>query len=278
RRTASTLARAGAARHRQKVERGGYNVWSPHVREKTDYSSTLPPGGVPLAARTLAPRPPQCYNNVYNLTTVCFTKAIMLDTGTRKEQILQTAGGMFSRYGYHATTMRDIARELNIQGGSLYAHIESKEDVLWEIVERAAEQFLSAVHPLAALDQPASSRLRAMLQAHVEVVARNLDYATVFFHEWRFLSPVRRDRIKAQRDEYEALFRRVIGEGVEAGEFPHADAKLGATWVLSAGNWLYNWFSPDGPLSAAEVAGQMADFMLAGLRCVGSQRSGVRHE
>src|SRR3712207_6495373 len=114
-----------------------------------------------------------------------------MDTATRKEQILQTAGSMFSRLGYHGTTMRDIARELNIQGGSLYAHIESKEDVLWAIVERAAEQFLTAARPLAALDAPAGDRLRAMVRAHVDVVARNLDDATVFFHEWRFLSPQR---------------------------------------------------------------------------------------
>src|SRR3954469_21009044 len=98
---------------------------------------------------------------------------------------------MFSRQGYHATTMRDIARELNLQGGSLYAHIESKEDVLWEIVERAAREFLSAARPLAVGAAPPSERLRAMLRAHVEIVARNLSDATVFFHEWRFLAQPR---------------------------------------------------------------------------------------
>src|SRR5438105_6705523 len=107
----------------------------------------------------------------------------------RKEQIYSTARSLFSERGYHATTVRDIARELNMQGGSLYAHIDSKEDVLWEIVQRAAEQFFTAVRPLAGEPVPASLRLRRMLRAHVEVVARNLDNATVFFHEWRFLGP-----------------------------------------------------------------------------------------
>src|SRR3954449_13323208 len=106
-----------------------------------------------------------------------------MDSTARKEQIVQTAGSMFSRQGYHATTMRDIARELNMQGGSLYAHIDSKEDVLWEIVQRAAAEFLTTVRPLAAQPLPAGDRLRAMLRAHVAVVARNLDNATVFFHE-----------------------------------------------------------------------------------------------
>jgi AcrR family transcriptional regulator len=197
-----------------------------------------------------------------------------MDSTARKEQIFQTAGSMFSRQGYHATTMRDIARELNMQGGSLYAHIDSKEDMLWEIVEQAAGQFLAAVRPLTALPEPASARLRRMLRVHVDVVTRNLDNATVFFHEWRFLSTPRRAQIAAQRDEYEALFRRVIQDGIDAGEFPQADARMGALLVLSAGNWLYQWFRPDGALSADAVAAQMADVLIAGLHCV---RPGVDH-
>src|SRR6478735_496838 len=117
----------------------------------------------------------------------------------RKEQIYQTAGALFSRQGYHATTVRDIARALNMQGGSLYAHIETKEDMLWQIVERAAAEFLGAVGPLVSLPLPAGTRLRRMLAAHVGVVARNLDNATVFFDQWRFLGPERRTRIAAAR-------------------------------------------------------------------------------
>src|SRR5687767_11841588 len=100
----------------------------------------------------------------------------------RKEQIFSTARSLFSERGYRATTVRDIAREMNMQAGSLYAHIESKEDVLWEIVERAAAQFLGVVEPIAHGDEPASEKLREMVRAHVRVVADNLDDATVFLH------------------------------------------------------------------------------------------------
>jgi AcrR family transcriptional regulator len=175
---------------------------------------------------------------------------------------------MFSRQGYHATTMRDIARELNMQGGSLYAHITAKEDILWEIVNRAADEFLAAATPTVDAPGPAAARLRAMLHAHVGVVARNLENATVFFHEWRFLSTPRRAQIAAQRDEYEALFRRVIQDGIDGGEFPGADARMGARLVLSAGNWLYQWYRPDGPLSPDTVADQMAALLIAGLENV----------
>ncbi|MHB1328878.1 MAG: helix-turn-helix domain-containing protein, partial [Gemmatimonadales bacterium] len=53
----------------------------------------------------------------------------MTTTITRKEELLLAAGALFSRRGYHGTTVRDLARELDVQGGSLYAHIESKEDL-----------------------------------------------------------------------------------------------------------------------------------------------------
>src|SRR2546423_1526357 len=105
----------------------------------------------------------------------------------RKEQIYSTARSLFSERGYHATTVRDIARELNLQGGSLYAHIESKEDVLWELVSRAADQFLGAVEPIVQSQARPADKLCEMVRAHVGVVAANLDNATVFLHEWKFL-------------------------------------------------------------------------------------------
>ena len=193
-------------------------------------------------------------------------------TDIRKEQIVSTAQSLFSRHGYHATTMRDIAGALNLQGGSLYAHISAKEDLLWEIVNRAADEFHAAVAPPAAAPGTAAARLRAMIHAHVGVVTRNLENATVFFDEWRFLGEERRIAVAARRDAYEGYFRQVIAQGIAAGEFPGADSRMGALLVLSAGNWLYQWFRPAGPLTADEVADRFADMIIAGLRCVDTKK------
>src|SRR5215210_5997789 len=110
---------------------------------------------------------------------------------TRKEQIYQAASTLFSERGYRATSVRDIARELDLQGGSLYAHISSKEDVLWQIVARAAEAFQSSVEPIAVSDAPTPEKLRRMIHAHVRVVVGHLSHATVFFQDWRHLSEPR---------------------------------------------------------------------------------------
>lgn len=183
----------------------------------------------------------------------------------RKEQIYSTARSLFSERGYHATTVRDIARELNLQGGSLYAHILSKEDVLWEIVNRAADQFLASVEPIVASNLPPSQKLRAMIRAHIGVVAADLADATIFLHEWKFLGEERRQSVAARRNQYESLYRRVVEDGIHSGDFAPANPKMAALLVLSAVNWLPQWYNPGGPLSPDEVADVFSELVLRGL-------------
>src|SRR3954463_8445590 len=111
----------------------------------------------------------------------------------RRLQIEEAASALFRERGYAATSVRDIAQALNLQGGSLYAHMASKEDVLWSIVIRAADHFNAEVAPIATdHDRAPSERLRDMIRAHVGVVTGIQKDAAVFLHEWRFLSADRR--------------------------------------------------------------------------------------
>ncbi len=181
----------------------------------------------------------------------------MTTTITRKEELLLAAGALFSRRGYHGTTVRDLARELDVQGGSLYAHIESKEDLLWQIVDRIAARFQRSAD--AVIDEPdPARRLAGLIRAHLETVAAELHFATVFFNEWQCLSDQRLREITRRRDAYEALFRRTIDEGLSTGAFRVPDPKLAAIYVLSVLNWSYQWFKPAASLSIDEVADHFA--------------------
>jgi len=183
----------------------------------------------------------------------------------RRQQIEDAASTLFRERGYAATSVRDIAQALNLQGGSLYAHMASKEDVLWSIVSRAADRFNTEVGPLAASEAPAAARLRQMIRAHVVVVTSAQKDAAVFLDEWRFLSPERRDQVGARRDAYEALFRQAISDGIQAGSFSAVDVPITATAILSALNGIATWYRADGPLSADEIAGSYADLFLRAL-------------
>jgi TetR/AcrR family transcriptional regulator, cholesterol catabolism regulator len=184
---------------------------------------------------------------------------------TRKEQIYRAASALFSERGYRATSIRDIARELDLQGGSLYAHISSKEDVLWEIIARVAESFYAAVRPIAESDGPVYDRLRGMIHAHVAVVVNELARSAVFFQDWRHLSEPRKREVLALRDGYEALFYSTIADGVASGELADRDPRLASIFVLTALNGIPGWFRVDGDRTADDIADELANMILDGL-------------
>lgn len=182
----------------------------------------------------------------------------------RRQEILDTAGGLFRLHGYHATSMRDIARSLNLRGSSLYAHITSKEEMLEEIVRAAAAAFLAQAERVDGELAPAE-RLAQLIRGHLEVVVHELPNATVFFHEWKFLSAEARAEVIAWRDRYEGYFRTTIEAGVRGGVFRVQDPKLATIFILSALNWSYQWFREDGPLSTEGLAAHYTTLALNAL-------------
>lgn len=186
---------------------------------------------------------------------------------TRRQQIEDAASSLFRERGYSGTSVREIARALDIQGPSLYAHVTSKEDVLWSIVRRASERFEAEIAPLASLPEPAAERLRRICRAHVRVVTSNREHATVFLHEWRFLGARRRTEALQLRDRYETYFRSVIADGIRTGEFARVDVALASSAILSALNGVSQWYRDDGRLSSDAIASEYADLFAHALAC-----------
>jgi TetR/AcrR family transcriptional regulator, cholesterol catabolism regulator len=187
----------------------------------------------------------------------------MVEQTARRRAIEDVASDLFRAHGYAATSVRDIARALDIQGPSLYAHVTSKEDVLWAIVDRAAERFEAAADDAerrAGIDPTA--RIAALVRAHVEVIARDVGAAAVFVHEWRALGDARRLEILARRDAYEDRFRVVIEAGMASGQFSMTDPSVAAIAILSALNGIPAWYDPAGRLDGGRIADHYVDLVL----------------
>lgn len=184
---------------------------------------------------------------------------------SQKDQILAAARRLFSEKGYHGTTIREIAVEAGVLSGSLYAHIESKEDLLFEIADEGAEAFLHAARAVESKWKNPVDRLREGLRAHIRVVADKQESAKVFFHEWRALSDDRRDVIQAKRDRYEAHWRRWIEEGMVQGSVRNADPKFVRLCLLSVANWVYQWYRPGGDLTPEDIADHFWKLLFVGI-------------
>lgn len=181
---------------------------------------------------------------------------------SRRRAIEDVASDLFRMNGYAATSIRDIARALDLQGPSLYAHVTSKEDVLWAIVDRAAARFEAAADLADDRTGDSETRLATLVRAHVAVIAADAGAAGVFMHEWRALGDDRRAAILARRDAYEHRFRAVIEDGIATGAFAMTDPGLAATAILSMLNGIPGWFDPAGRLGPDRIADHFADFAL----------------
>jgi AcrR family transcriptional regulator len=182
-----------------------------------------------------------------------------------REAILDSAIALFGKRGYNGTTMRDIAKDVGVLPGSLYAHISSKETLLDEIVELGIESFL-AIESQIPQTGSAVEKLRAAIRAHVKVAAENPGRSLVVFHQWRFLTEPNLTRALNKRRRYQQIFERLIDAGIADGSFaPNLDSKIAVFTLLGALNWVPEWFSPAGPFAPLDVGEKMADNLLSGL-------------
>src|SRR6266566_8884360 len=182
----------------------------------------------------------------------------------RRSELTREAARLFSQKGYHGTSIGDIADALGVQKGSLYSHIASKEDLLYETMRDGAAAFHGALDAIPE-DRPATEKIRLALRGHLRVVAEQLDVATVCVQEWRYLEGGRREEILGERRRYEERVRALFREGRELGDLrTDLDDGTAALLTLSAVNWAYTWLQPG--RDTDELADRFTALLLDGMR------------
>jgi TetR/AcrR family transcriptional regulator, cholesterol catabolism regulator len=183
---------------------------------------------------------------------------------SRRNELTRQAARLFAEKGYHGTSIGDLADAMGVQKGSLYAHIDSKADLLWEVAREGAAAFHTALDAVPDELAPAE-KIRLALRAHLRVVAEQLDVATVFVREWRYLEGERRQEFVAERRRYEERVRAFFREGRELGGLrTDLDEATATLLALSAANWAYTWLRPGADTD--ELADRFFAFLLDGMR------------
>jgi len=186
-------------------------------------------------------------------------------TTRNRQDVVRAAGRLFAARGFHGTSMRDLGEELGLLGSSLYSHVESKEQLLVEVVQQGAALFQAHADAVAGGAMSPADKVAALIRGHVDIISTHQDQSATFLNEARFLPAEAREPIVAMRDRYEATFREVIAEGIAAGAFRPQNPALASIMVLSVLNAMTRWYRPGGSRSAEEIAAAMTDFVIEGL-------------
>jgi len=183
-----------------------------------------------------------------------------------RADVVAAAGRLFAARGYHGTSMRDLAKELGLIGSSLYSHIESKADLLVEVVEVGAELFQESADRAMATTGDGVARLRALVAGHVDVVLDHRDEVRTFLYEANALDEAHRGKVLAARDRYEHEFRTVLQAGADDGSMrADLDSRTAAIFVLSVLNAIERWYRPGGRLSRPELVEEILHFVMGGI-------------
>ncbi|MEW2488101.1 TetR/AcrR family transcriptional regulator [Streptomyces sp. NPDC048411] len=185
-------------------------------------------------------------------------------------RLLVAAVDAFAERGYHATTTRDIAGRAGMSPAALYIHYKTKEELLHRISRIGHDRALLLLETAADSDGTASERLADAVRSFVRWHAERHTTARVVQYELDALSEEHRTEIVALRRKSDAVIRRIISEGVQAGEFDVPDIPGTTLAVLSLCIDVARWFSAQGSRTPDEVGDLYADLVL---RMVAAQRS-----
>lgn len=179
---------------------------------------------------------------------------------------------LFAQQGFQGTGIREIAAEAGVTTAALYHYVDTKEELLLDIMYGVLDPLASAARLIVGeVDRP-EARLSALVEHHVWFHAINQLATLVTDTEIRSLGSEVRAEVIARRDDYETIWRGVVAEGVGEGTFQVDDPRVAAIALLQMCTGVAHWYRPTGPLTLTRLSRRYADLALSMVRAT---RDGV---
>src|SRR5882762_2383995 len=182
----------------------------------------------------------------------------------RRLEILRAAGREFRVRGFAETGMRDIAAALSLSPANLYNYFRGKHEILFFCQDNSLDRLIAALDKARRMRTSAATRLRMVMASHLRCLLDEVEGSAAHLLTAR-LSPRQQRLLITKRDRYEAGVRNLIARGMRSGEFVPTDAALAVRAILGGLNWSVQWFKPEGPLTATQIADGFADYLIRGL-------------
>jgi AcrR family transcriptional regulator len=184
----------------------------------------------------------------------------------RYEQMVEVAAEVFSERGYDGASVQDVADAVGILKGSFYHYIDTKEDLLFAVIQKAHQGTAEGNTAWREIEDDGLAAIRAWVEGHLRSSLDHLVYAAVYFRDAGALAPERHAEIIRARDEYQSDLRKLVEKAAKAGELREGvNPSLATLGLFGMLNWIYYWYRADGPLTPEEVVTGLADQAMASL-------------
>ncbi|NNC70908.1 MAG: TetR/AcrR family transcriptional regulator [Flavobacteriaceae bacterium] len=183
---------------------------------------------------------------------------------TRKQEIVKTSAKLFKEKGYSAVTMRDLAQAMGIKAASLYNHINSKQEILSEIIISIAEKFTDGMEEIINSKESSSKKLQNIIELHVEITSNNSNGMASLNNDWMHLEE-KQEYYLQLRHNYEENFRNIIKNGVGNSELKNIDVEVVLFSMLSTLRSLYLWIPKKEDIDKDKLAANLGEVLLNGI-------------
>lgn len=181
----------------------------------------------------------------------------------QRQRILAGAVAVFSRRGYRAASMNEVADQVGLRKPTLYHYVRTKQDLLVAVYEEVLDESLASARRIVAGAPTAREAVRGLIVERVRYTCEHRDLLTICFHEESALPPELAEPILERRREFERVVRDAVAAHLrETGRTLPMSIGTYVSTCLGAANWTYKWFDPAGPRTSRELGEDVASVLM----------------
>jgi AcrR family transcriptional regulator len=186
--------------------------------------------------------------------------------GPRYEEIINVAKELFQKNSFHGTSIQEISDAVGLYKGSLYHYISGKQELLFHIINQAVSNSIILLSKIQNENLAPSEKLRRAIHHHVQYTAEHQSELAILLENSKHLSGKYQRRINSELERYENIFKSIVIQGIQKGEFEDINPLVATFGILGMCNWVYRWFSWKGAMTPEQIASFFADTILKGLQ------------
>lgn len=184
----------------------------------------------------------------------------------KKEIILRTAAAMFREKGFAASSMRDLAEKIGIEAASLYNHIQSKAQILEEIIESVSEECRQHLDDLQKVHTSSLEKIESLIRFHSRMMMNRFEEYSVMVSQWMHLEGDKLSRFAADRRDYVKRMEAIVETGIQNGELKPVMPYVVVLNILSSVRGLEFWQRSAKSHTAQDMEENIVAHLIAGIK------------